>query len=200
MPKHTRIYTRTGDDGNDGPDRRRADQQERSTHRSVRYRRRALEHHRRRPGGAASVAGERRTRGPARRMARLDARRALQSGQRSRHAAAGARAKRCRASATPTRRRSNARSTLPKTTSRRWQTSFIPADRFPARSCTSPAPICRRAERLVVALAEDGEAEPPAALRYLNRLSDALFVWARWINDALGVPEHLWDPSSRPPS
>lgn len=60
--------------------------------------------------------------------------------------------------------------------------------------------ICRRAERLVVGLAEDGEAEPPAALRYLNRLSDALFVWARWINDALGVPEHLWDPSSRPPS
>ena len=60
--------------------------------------------------------------------------------------------------------------------------------------------ICRRAERLVVGLAEDGEAEPPAALRYLNRLSDALFVWARWINDVLGVPEHLWDPSSRPPS
>jgi len=60
--------------------------------------------------------------------------------------------------------------------------------------------ICRRAERLVVGLSEDGEAEPPAALRYLNRLSDALFVWARWINDVLGVPEHLWDPSRRPQS
>lgn len=60
--------------------------------------------------------------------------------------------------------------------------------------------ICRRAERLVVALMEEGEPEPPQTLRYLNRLSDALFTWARWINDALGISEHLWDPSSRPPS
>jgi cob(I)alamin adenosyltransferase len=60
--------------------------------------------------------------------------------------------------------------------------------------------VCRRAERLVVALAQDGEAEPASSLRYLNRLSDALFVWARWINDAFGIPEHLWDPSSTPPA
>jgi cob(I)alamin adenosyltransferase len=60
--------------------------------------------------------------------------------------------------------------------------------------------ICRRAERLVVALVEAGEREPPETLRYLNRLSDALFVWARWINAALGSGEHLWDPSRRPPS
>jgi cob(I)alamin adenosyltransferase len=59
--------------------------------------------------------------------------------------------------------------------------------------------ICRRAERLVVALVE-GEALPADdALRYLNRLSDALFVWARWINAALGVAEHEWNKSSQPP-
>ncbi len=58
--------------------------------------------------------------------------------------------------------------------------------------------ICRRAERLAVALAET-EGGDATALRYLNRLSDALFVWARWINDALGAPEHRWDPSSKPP-
>ncbi len=49
--------------------------------------------------------------------------------------------------------------------------------------------VCRRAERLVVALADDDEAAA-RAVRFLNRLSDALFVWARWINHALGVPEH----------
>jgi cob(I)alamin adenosyltransferase len=59
--------------------------------------------------------------------------------------------------------------------------------------------ICRRAERLAVALHEREHAISPAALRYLNRLSDALFVWARWINDASSAPEHLWDPSARPP-
>jgi cob(I)alamin adenosyltransferase len=59
--------------------------------------------------------------------------------------------------------------------------------------------ICRRAERLVVALLDDENDVSPEALRYLNRLSDALFVWARWINDALHETEHLWDPASRPP-
>ncbi len=79
--------------------------------------------------------------------------------------------------------------------------NFIhPGGSLPGAQLHVARTICRRAERLVVGLAEGGEAEPPAALRYLNRLSDALFVWARWINDALGVPEHLWDPSSRPPS
>ena len=59
--------------------------------------------------------------------------------------------------------------------------------------------ICRRAERLVVALLDEENDVSPEALRYLNRLSDALFVWARWINDALRDPEHLWNPASRPP-
>lgn len=54
--------------------------------------------------------------------------------------------------------------------------------------------ICRRAERLLVALARE-ESVPPDAIRYLNRLSDALFVWSRWVNHALGVPEVLWAPN-----
>ena len=58
--------------------------------------------------------------------------------------------------------------------------------------------ICRRAERLLVGLA-DSEPEPSAALRYLNRLSDALFVWSRWINHALDQPEHLWTATTAPP-
>lgn len=59
--------------------------------------------------------------------------------------------------------------------------------------------VCRRAERRLVTFIENERVEADEALRYLNRLSDALFVWARWINDAAGVPEHIWNQSSRPP-
>lgn len=54
--------------------------------------------------------------------------------------------------------------------------------------------ICRRAERLTVSLARE-EQVPPEAIRYLNRLSDALFVWSRWANHVLGLPEVLWEPN-----
>jgi cob(I)alamin adenosyltransferase len=54
--------------------------------------------------------------------------------------------------------------------------------------------ICRRAERLVVGLARQ-EQVPAEAIRYLNRLSDALFVWSRWASHVMGVPEVLWDPN-----
>lgn len=54
--------------------------------------------------------------------------------------------------------------------------------------------ICRRAERLTVALARVHET-PPEAVQYLNRLSDALFVWSRWANHVLGAPEVLWEPN-----
>jgi cob(I)alamin adenosyltransferase len=55
--------------------------------------------------------------------------------------------------------------------------------------------VCRRAERLLVALARE-ESIPPETIRYLNRLSDAMFVWSRWVNHALGVPEVLWEPNA----
>ena len=54
--------------------------------------------------------------------------------------------------------------------------------------------ICRRVERLTVALARVEET-PPDAIRYLNRLSDALFVWSRWASHVLRVPEVLWEPN-----
>lgn len=52
--------------------------------------------------------------------------------------------------------------------------------------------VCRRAERDAVSLARE-EAVGPFVIRYLNRLSDALFVMARYENHARGVPEPLWD-------
>lgn len=51
--------------------------------------------------------------------------------------------------------------------------------------------ICRRAERLVVALAEtESIGEQPVI--YLNRLSDFLFTLARWENMQAGVEEYRW--------
>ncbi|MGD1071974.1 MAG: cob(I)yrinic acid a,c-diamide adenosyltransferase [Bryobacteraceae bacterium] len=54
--------------------------------------------------------------------------------------------------------------------------------------------VCRRAERICVSLAGRGEADPEI-LKYLNRLSDAFFVWSRWASHRLGVPEILWEPN-----
>ncbi len=52
--------------------------------------------------------------------------------------------------------------------------------------------VCRRAERLVVALEREEPIGPQVRI-YLNRLSDALFVLARFENHHRGVPEPLWD-------
>lgn len=52
--------------------------------------------------------------------------------------------------------------------------------------------VCRRAERLVVALARQ-EAVGVWTVRYLNRLSDALFVMARHENKRRGSPDVLWN-------
>jgi len=54
--------------------------------------------------------------------------------------------------------------------------------------------VCRRAERAVVALSRS-ETIPPEAVRYLNRLGDALFVWSRWASHVTGAAETLWDPN-----
>jgi cob(I)alamin adenosyltransferase len=52
--------------------------------------------------------------------------------------------------------------------------------------------VCRRAERLAVALARE-EPIGPWVLAYLNRLSDALFVMARWENRHRGVDDVTWN-------
>jgi cob(I)alamin adenosyltransferase len=51
--------------------------------------------------------------------------------------------------------------------------------------------VCRRAERLLVAFAAVEPVEP-VILRYLNRLSDWLFVYARWCNFKAGVADVPW--------
>ncbi len=57
--------------------------------------------------------------------------------------------------------------------------------------------VCRRAERDVVTLM-DGDAEVGGdPLRYLNRLSDLLFVLSRWSARQLREPELTWKPGRR---
>ncbi|MBV9405150.1 MAG: cob(I)yrinic acid a,c-diamide adenosyltransferase [Acidobacteriaceae bacterium] len=55
--------------------------------------------------------------------------------------------------------------------------------------------VCRRAERLLVRLARE-QSVLPETICYLNRLSDALFVWSRWVNIVLGTEETLWEPNA----
>lgn len=74
-------------------------------------------------------------------------------------------------------------------------TSFVLPAGTPAAAALHVArTVCRRAEREVVRLAATpGEIVSPAALRYLNRLSDLLFVAARWAN-ARAEGDVLWRP------
>jgi cob(I)alamin adenosyltransferase len=51
--------------------------------------------------------------------------------------------------------------------------------------------VCRRAERRVLACGEEVNAE---CVRYLNRLSDLLFILSRGVNLASGASEPLWEP------
>lgn len=75
--------------------------------------------------------------------------------------------------------------------------SFILPGGTPAAAwCHLARTVCRRAERAVVSLMHV-EAVNPAALIYLNRLSDLLFVLGRWLNGQ-GKADILWTPGGQP--
>ena len=54
--------------------------------------------------------------------------------------------------------------------------------------------VCRRAERLCVGLKEDNSFIDPLVIIYLNRLSDYLFVLARYIGHLFHATEIAWKP------
>jgi cob(I)alamin adenosyltransferase len=69
-------------------------------------------------------------------------------------------------------------------------TNFIlPGGSLPAAHLHVARTVCRRAERLVVALGKDA---PKRTIAYLNRLSDYLFVAARFANAEHGVDDVMW--------
>lgn len=59
---------------------------------------------------------------------------------------------------------------------------------FPTGELQVARSVCRRAEREVVA----AEVKDKNILKYLNRLSDALFTMGRWVNFKLGLEEEVW--------
>lgn len=78
--------------------------------------------------------------------------------------------------------------------------NFIhPGGSYPGAYLHLARTICRRAERVLITLRESDDGVSLETQHFVNRLSDALFVWSRWINAALNEPEYLWNSSSRPP-
>ncbi len=67
----------------------------------------------------------------------------------------------------------------------------LPAGSRAAALAHQARTVCRRAERKAVNLRDEG-AGVGAVIPLLNRLSDALFVLARWLNSRNGVPDTLW--------
>lgn len=76
---------------------------------------------------------------------------------------------------------------------------ILPGGTAAAAACHVARAVCRRAERSVVPLVRDGQANPQT-LRYLNRLSDLLFVIARTLNARAGKGDVLWQSRKKPPA
>lgn len=73
--------------------------------------------------------------------------------------------------------------------------SFIlPGGHVTVSTCHIARCVCRRAERLCVGMQEQELFIEPLVLKYINRLSDYLFVLARWEAQRLGVAEIPWRP------
>lgn len=69
---------------------------------------------------------------------------------------------------------------------------IIPGGHAGASACHVARCVCRRAERICVAMEGNGEVIPELCVRYLNRLSDFLFVLARFIAHEAGVADLPW--------
>jgi cob(I)alamin adenosyltransferase len=71
--------------------------------------------------------------------------------------------------------------------------SFIlPGGNLASSTCHVARCVCRRAERLCVDMQQREEYVPDLIIQYLNRLSDFLFVLARYIGHVNGAPEIPW--------
>jgi cob(I)alamin adenosyltransferase len=71
--------------------------------------------------------------------------------------------------------------------------SFIlPGGNLASSTCHVARCVCRRAERICVGMQEHNEEIHPIVIQYLNRLSDYLFVLARYISHINNAPEIPW--------
>lgn len=77
------------------------------------------------------------------------------------------------------------------------QEFILPGGTAASAVCHVARSVCRRAERRVVTLTQSAPVNEHA-VSYLNRLSDLLFVVARYLNKSAGAPEVLWRPRRKP--
>jgi cob(I)alamin adenosyltransferase len=70
---------------------------------------------------------------------------------------------------------------------------ILPGGSQVAAVCHIARTVCRRAERRITELAENQNVDP-ILIKYINRLSDYLFVLSRYMNIAQNSPEILWEP------
>jgi cob(I)alamin adenosyltransferase len=70
---------------------------------------------------------------------------------------------------------------------------ILPGGGAAAAVCHVARTVCRRAERRLVTLAREEDISSPT-LHYLNRLSDLLFVVARYVNQQASIADILWQP------
>ena len=68
---------------------------------------------------------------------------------------------------------------------------ILPGGCAAASACHMARAVCRRAERRSYSLGKQATINP-ASLKYLNRLSDLLFVVARYLNKQAGEPDVFW--------
>ena len=68
---------------------------------------------------------------------------------------------------------------------------ILPGGSKISAQCHVARVVCRRAERRILDLADESYVDP-VVVRYVNRLSDYLFVTARYLNFLLGVEEIVW--------
>ena len=73
---------------------------------------------------------------------------------------------------------------------------ILPGGSQPGATLHLARTVCRRAERAAVACSETEEISA-VAIKYLNRLSDFLFVLARYENKQAGVREESWNPKKQ---
>jgi cob(I)alamin adenosyltransferase len=76
----------------------------------------------------------------------------------------------------------------------------LPGGSTPAAAYEVARAVCRRAERVIVRLAGEGEKVDPLVIAYLNRLSDLLWLFSRQIEREAGVDSRLRDGKSGGPS
>ncbi len=74
---------------------------------------------------------------------------------------------------------------------------ILPGGAPAAAMCHVARSVCRRAERRIITLTKSEQVNTHTAI-YLNRLSDLLFVTARYLNKWVNAPEVLWKPRKKP--